>query len=903
MFLALPIITKKLTDQEVLIDNEIRFVVDVTGSPTPNISWTKDDTPIKQDANHIIESDNTTHTLIIKNIKPTDEGKYRVIAENLLGHVDSTGQLTVLEQPLIDQPFGDITQPIGSDVSLKCKIIGGRPKATITWLKNGKEFKGDDRHIITSLPDGTCELLIKSLDETENQSKYTLLIKNKIGQKEINSIITVKAPLEFLQSLKDQDILAQSPCILTVETNGIPKPTVKWFYNDQEIKNTPKTKIESKQNLHTLTLPKTDLPDEGIYKCIATNSEGTIETKANISICSMFIFQEFLHLNYFLFLAKPKIDGKVNDVTVQINESAELRTKFTAIPKPTITWYKANDLNTPLKSNDNIEISELSDGTNVLKFKKTDLTDSSAYIARATNKVGEIDSKINLIVKEIKPTILSDITNVTAIRDEIAEFNIKATGNPQPTIRWFKNETEEILPTNSDFQLIHDTSLDTFILKINKCKPEHQGDYSAIITNSGGTTKSKKGKLIITKSPEFLEKPNSIEINENDLAEFRTKIDAYPTPKITWLFEGKPVVAKDGFDVHTDQTTGTSILTIKQTLPKHAGKITVKAENPSGTIEEIVQCSVKSKNKRIFILFENFIFHILAGPKITKKPTDVEALLNTDAVFTIDVSGSPKPEIEWIHHDQSIKSSNKYEIIEEAPTTTKLIIHNITPDDESSIQIKVKNSLGQTETTVQLKTLETPRIEPQLIDQEVTLNQPLILKTNVYGRPKVDIQWLKDQKPITSSDRIKIERNNDECILTIANIKEEDIGTYTLSAKNKLGKVDSISNIKVTAPLKFTNQLNNLDIIQGSNGILSIECEGVPKPKLTWYFNDNEIKSNQKTRVDTKGSISTLTINKADMPDIGIYKIIADNGKERIESQANIDVCGMLLITKKKSFL
>jgi len=226
--IALPILTKKLTDQEVMINNEIRFVVDITGSPAPKISWTKDDNPIQPDTDHIIESDNTTYTLIIKNIKSTDEGKYRVLAENSLGQVDSTGQLTVLEQPLIDQPFGDITQPIGTDVSLKCKIIGGRPKPTITWLKNGKEFKGDDRHLITLAADGTCELLIKSLDETENQAKYTLVVKNKVGQKEINSTITVKAGLEFIQSLKDQDILAQSPFVLTVETNGIPKPTVKW---------------------------------------------------------------------------------------------------------------------------------------------------------------------------------------------------------------------------------------------------------------------------------------------------------------------------------------------------------------------------------------------------------------------------------------------------------------------------------------------------------------------------------------------------------------------------------------------------------------------------------------------------------------------------------------------------
>ena len=208
----------------------------------------------------------------------------------------------------------------------------------------------------------------------------------------------------------------------------------------------------------------------------------------------------------------------------------------------------------------------------------------------------------------------------------------------------------------------------------------------------------------------------------------------------------------------------------------------------------------------------------------------------------------------------------------------------------------MKNALGQTDATVQLKALETPRIEPLLTDQEVTLNRSLVLKTNVFGRPKVDVQWLKDQKPLTSSDRIKIERIDNECILTIANIKEEDIGSYTLSAKNKLNKIDTTANVKVTAALKFNNQLNNLDILQGANGTLSVECEGVPKPKLTWYFNDTEIKSTQKTRIDTKGSTSTLTINKADMPDIGVYKVVADNGKERIETQANVDVCGKLIL-------
>ena len=228
LILAAPVITKKLTDEEVMINNELRFAVDVTGSPSPKMTWTRDDKPVVSDANHIIETNGTTCSLTIKNAQPTDEGKYRITAENPLGHVDSTAQLTILEQPSVDQPFGDITQPIGSDVTLKCKVIGGRPKASTTWLKNGKEFKPDDRHKVVTNSDGTCELSIKALDETDHQDKYTLLIKNKVGQKEINSTVTVKAPLEFTKPLKDQDVLAQSPCTLTVETNGVPKPTVKW---------------------------------------------------------------------------------------------------------------------------------------------------------------------------------------------------------------------------------------------------------------------------------------------------------------------------------------------------------------------------------------------------------------------------------------------------------------------------------------------------------------------------------------------------------------------------------------------------------------------------------------------------------------------------------------------------
>ena len=83
--------------------------------------------------------------------------------------------------------------------------------------------------------------------------------------------------------------------------------------------------------------------------------------------------------------------------------------------------------------------------------------------------------------------------------------------------------------------------------------------------------------------------------------------------------------------------------------------------------------------------------------RLTGKP--VETISSHCTCFSLATSR--------IHGGKPIKPSKKYEIIEESPTTIKLIIHDVTPDDEGPIQIKVKNPLGESEATVQLKVLGT----------------------------------------------------------------------------------------------------------------------------------------------------------------------------------------------------
>ena len=64
------------------------------GHPTPRITWSKDSLSLPV-GRHVVES---SGALIVKNVKPEDDGVYSCKAENLLGSVNASAKLTVRSQ-------------------------------------------------------------------------------------------------------------------------------------------------------------------------------------------------------------------------------------------------------------------------------------------------------------------------------------------------------------------------------------------------------------------------------------------------------------------------------------------------------------------------------------------------------------------------------------------------------------------------------------------------------------------------------------------------------------------------------------------------------------------------------------------------------------------------------------
>ena len=58
-------------------------------------------------------------------------------------------------------------------------------------------------------------------------------------------------------------------------------------------------------------------------------------------------------------------------------------------------------------------------------------------------------------------------------------------------------------------------------------------------------------------------------------------------------------------------------------------------------------------------------------------------------------------------------------------------------------------------------------------------------------------------------------------------------------------------------------------------------------------FNDTELKTSSKYKIEAKDNVYSLTVNKADHPDVGNYRVHVDNGIDQTDQTAKLHVGGM----------
>ncbi|CAF2719929.1 unnamed protein product [Rotaria sp. Silwood2] len=340
-------------------------------------------------------------------------------------------------------------------------------------------------------------------------------------------------------------------------------------------------------------------------------------------------------------LVRPKVEApkSINDQSCVFGQDTQISWKFSGIEKPQVAWSFNGQ---PLPTNDRFQLTESEDGTSTLSIRQVELVDQGVYTVRATNAVGEAEAKTTLKIAYVKPVINTDLNAaLQATKYETMTLKVVASGIPKPDVIWMRDNDELTLNDRIQMTPPNDND-DKYTMIILNVQPEDQGEYSAKISNVGGSLQSNKCKVTVSKSPVFIVKPTGQRVKQGATAVFVVTVDGYPLPTIAWLLNGKLLAAKEGVQEQFITVTGEAKLSIGNIdLKQHAGWITCRLENPYGYQEETVQLAV------------------LVAPIITTQlPKEQEIVSGRDVTLKVVVHGSPQPSAQWFFKDRPIEAGD-----------------------------------------------------------------------------------------------------------------------------------------------------------------------------------------------------------------------------------------------------
>uniref|UniRef100_A0A3Q3NG44 Striated muscle enriched protein kinase a n=1 Tax=Mastacembelus armatus TaxID=205130 RepID=A0A3Q3NG44_9TELE len=217
-------------------------------------------------------------------------------------------------------------------------------------------------------------------------------------------------------------------------------------------------------------------------------------------------------------------------------------------------------------------------------------------------------------------------------------------------------------------------------------------------------------------------------------------------------------------------------------------------------------------------------------PLFTRKLDILEVIEGRTARFDCKVSGSPAPQVTWMHFESQVEESDNVHILQEGGRHSLVITH-VSSDTEGFYTAVAQNTYGKSECTAELYMQETrsaisshmaklekmPSIpeEPEVLeneverrtmpdfvsplaDVEVIEGKEVVLKCKVAGLPYPTISWYHNGKLIESSEERKITQYRDVHSLLIRSACHAHGGVYKAVISNKVGKAACYAHLYVT---------------------------------------------------------------------------------------------------------
>ncbi|XP_023933258.1 titin isoform X1 [Lingula anatina] len=916
-----PVIVKKPDQLTVNEKDRAEFICKITGTPAPQVTWSKGDEELTDTNKYHIEEYEDVYCFEINQAIKEDTGDYTCTARNPAGEATCTIPLTVkavpseeLEEvppkvpekeedlsksplvlrhaeqtkaPEFSQTLQDVILMEGDQLELQC-AVSGVPRPEVAWDRAGKTLV-PTKVMSISHEEDMCTLTISEVT-VDQAGQYTCTAVNSAGKAICTSEVRVQerpeAP-EFVRPLEKRVVKEGKQVKMDCAVKGKPTPEITWLLNDTPIEASKRVVLDKRltdeETVLTMTINEAVLKDSGTVYVTAVNPAGEVKTSAELIVEAAEIVKK----------EAPKITRQPENVETFEFNTVTFECSVTGKPEPEVIWLKGN---TQLVESDRIHITA-EEGKHTLTMDKVTTADGGIINVKVSSPAGQQSATAKLRVTPVKPAkIIEKPKDTTVPEHGTAKFTSKITGTPVPTVTWFLND-QELQPSET----VHTDFIkkdNTFTLTIDDCMPDKMGPVKVVAKNNGGDVSAECKLTVEGRAPSFVQKPIKCTVMEGSTAVFRCRIDGEPMPTVQWS-KGKWKKFTHGgkVKVYRDEETDEQVLEIESITSKDAGTYTVTLKNDKG-VEECSATLIVTDDSEAMEDWRAQLKHIsteeVTGPEVeeidwqvqlkpTQSPEEQGAEDEGVTVPLRHVSSEEKEEeeeekekpeeVEYKPEDITVQLPEREKVeLEPMPEKVKPEKAPSEPKEEEKekYERKPKEVTTQEEEAI---TLEIPKVTWEFIKEleDVTVKEKGVAQFEcAVTVQNAAVQWYIDDNEVARSPKFEVQVDGQTHKLTISNVRPQDSGQVTC----KFGDLVSRANLVVEeVPAEFITTLpEESEVTEGQH--LTLTCDiSKEDAEVTWFRDKEEIKPTEKIEIRKEGTKHALVVHDMSVDDEAQYTV------------------------------
>nr|XP_046264946.1 obscurin isoform X17 [Scatophagus argus] len=171
-------------------------------------------------------------------------------------------------------------------------------------------------------------------------------------------------------------------------------------------------------------------------------------------------------------------------------------------------------------------------------------------------------------------------------------------------------------------------------------------------------------------------------------------------------------------------------------------------------------------------------------------------------------TGVPKPKVTWYKDGRTVEADPHHIIIEDPDGSCTLILDNMTADDSGQYMCFATSSAGTASTLGKITVQVPPRFVNKMRNAVFVAGEDAQFTCIIQSAPSPKIRWFKDGRLLTDQEKYQTysETRSGVLVLVIKNLTERDLGHYECELSNRLGSAKCAADLVPPSAMARTGE-------------------------------------------------------------------------------------------------